>query len=90
MRRIQDLMKNAIIDQLKYKKPQHEVRKWFKARDIPIVTEIWIQPLYPNGWEATLAAWDRIWILKSKNGVIWVKDIQPVQGFKPNGTLIIS
>jgi hypothetical protein len=28
--------------------------------------------------------------LKSKNGVIWVKDIQHVQGFKPNGTLIIS
>lgn len=90
MRRVRDIIQNARADQLKYKKPRHKVRKWFKARDIPIATEIWIQPEYPNGWEAIVGAWDRIWILKSKDGVIWVKDIQPVQGFKPNGTLIVS
>ncbi len=90
MRRIRDVRKNASVDQLRYKKLRYEVRVWFKARNIPIATEIWILPEYPNGWEAVLGAWDRIWILKSKDGVIWVKDIQHVQGFKPNGTLIIS
>lgn len=90
MRRIRDIIKNARANQLQYKKPQQEVRDWFEIRDIPIATEIWIQELYPYGWEAILGAWDRIWILKSKDGVIWVKDIQCVQGFRPNGTLIIS
>jgi hypothetical protein len=90
MRRIRDVRKNARIEQLRYKQPRYEVRKWFKARNIPIVTEIWIYPEYPNGWEAILGAWNRIWILKSDRGMIHIKDIQHVQGFKPNGTLIIS
>ncbi len=89
MRRIRDIRANGKTDLLQYKKPQFEVRKWFKARDIPIATEIWIYPEH-NGWEAILGAWDRIWILKCDRGTIYVKDIQHVQGFKPNGTLIIS
>jgi len=90
MRRIRDVRKNARVNQLQYKKPRYEVQKWFKSRNIPIATEIWIQPEYPNGWEAILGAWDRIWILKCDRGTIYVKDIQHVQGFRPNGTLIIS
>jgi hypothetical protein len=91
MRRIRDIRRNARIDQLKYKKPRYEVQKWFKARNILIATEIWIYPEPPNGWEAIIGAWDRIWILKSDcGGTIRIKDIQHVQGFRPNGTLIIS
>jgi hypothetical protein len=90
MRRIQDIRGNGKTEQLRYKKPRYEVRVWFKARDIPITTEIWIYPEYPDGWEAILGAWDRVWILKSDRGVISVKDIQHVQGFNPNGTLIVS
>jgi hypothetical protein len=90
MRKIQDLISNARANQLQYYRgPRHEVQKWFKSRDISIATDIWILDDY-NGWEAIVGAWDRIWILKSKNGVIWIKDIQPVQGFKPNGMMIIS
>ena len=90
MRRIRDIRKNGKVEQLKYKKPRYEVRKWFKSRNIPILTEIWIYPEYPNGWEAILGAWNRIWILKCDHGVISIKDIQHVQGFNPNGPLIIS
>lgn len=90
MRRIRDVRKNGKTEQLKHKQPRYEVRKWFKSRNIPITTEIWIYPEYPNGWEAILGAWDRIWILKYDRGTIYVKDIQHVQGFKPNGTLVIS
>lgn len=90
MRKIRDIKTNASADLLRYKKPRHEVRKWFHTRNIPIATEIWIFPEYPEGWEAVLGAWDRIWILKSIRGTIYVKDIQHVQGFKLNGTLIIS
>ena len=90
MRRIREIRQNARADQLQYKKPRHEVQKWFKARSIPIATEIWIFAEYPGSWEAILGAWDRIWILKCDRGTIYVKDIQHVQGFKPNGTLIIS
>jgi hypothetical protein len=91
MRRIRDVRKNGKVDQLQYKKPQCEVRKWFKARNIPIATEIWIYPEPPSGWEAILGAWDRVWILKcDRSGTIYVKDIQHVQGFNLNGTLIVS
>lgn len=90
MRKIRDVRKNALANQLQYKRPQADVRKWFKARDIPIATEIWIYPLYPSGWEAILGAWDRVWILRNDRGAIYVKDIQPVQGFHKNGTLIVS
>ena len=90
MRRIRELIRNAKANQLQYETPRDEVRKWFKARDIPIATEIWIHTEYPDVWEATLGAWDRIWILKSVRGAIFVKDIQHIQGFKPNGTIIVS
>ncbi len=90
MRRIRDVRKNGRIEQLRHRQPRNIVRKWFKSRNIPIVTEIWIYPEYPHGWEAILGAWDRIWILKYDRGTIHIKDIQHVQGFKPNGTLIIS
>jgi len=90
MRKIRDIRKKALANQIQYKKPEVEVRTWFYKRNIPIATEIWIYPLYPNGWEAILGAWDRVWILKCDRGVIWVKDIQAVQGFNENGTLIVS
>ena len=90
MRQIRDVRKNARVNQLQYEKPRHEVRKWFEARDIPIATEIWIYPEYSSNWEAILGAWDRTWILKCDRGTIYIKDIQHVQGFKPNGALIIS
>ena len=90
MRRIRDTRRNARAEQLRHRQPRFEVRKWFKSRNIPITTEIWIYPEYPNGWEAILGAWDRIWILKCDRGTISIKDIQHVQGFNPNGTLIIS
>lgn len=89
MRKIQDLISNARANQLQYRRPRQEVRKWFQTRDILIATDIWIYDNC-NGWEAIVGAWDRIWILKSKDGVIWIKDIQHVQGFKPNGTIIVS
>lgn len=80
----------ALANQMQYLKPQFEVRKWFKKRGIPIATDIWVYPLYPGGWEAVLGAWDRVWIMKCDRGAIYVKDIQHVQGFNPNGTLKIS
>jgi len=90
MRQIQDIRNNGKVNQLQYKQPRCDVRKWFKARNIPITTEIWIYLEYPTGWEAILGAWDRVWILKCNRGTIYVKDIQHVQGFKPNGALIVS
>lgn len=90
MRKIRDVYKNAQADRMQYKVPQFQVRKWFHQRKILIATDIWIYPDYPDGWEAILGAWDRVWILKSIKGVIWVKDIQPNRGFNPNGTLIVS
>lgn len=90
MRRIKNPRKNALVNQMQFRKPQAQVRKWFEERDIPIVSEIWIYPIYPFGWDAVLAAWDRVWILNCDRGKIVVKDIQPVQGFRPNGTLITS
>lgn len=87
---MRNLRKKALADQLKYRKPKKAVEEWFAARDIPIATEIWITPLYPNGWEAVLGAWERVWIMRNDRGDIYIKDIQHVVGFNPNGTLIVS
>lgn len=84
------LRQNARANQIQFKPLKKEVEEWFKHRDIPIQTDIWIYPNYPNGWEAVVGAWDRVWIFESYKGRFSIKDVQHMQGFKPNGTLIRS
>lgn len=90
MRKIRDVYSKAQADQLQYKHPRKVIRSWFKKRDILIATDIWIHPRYPYGWDAILGAWDRVWILRVHQNNITVVDIQHVQGFRRNGTLIVS
>ena len=90
MRKIRDVYTNAQIDQTQYQQPKKVIRQWFDERDIPITTDIWIHPRYPYGWEAVLGAWDRVWILRVHQNNVTIIDIQHVQGFRRNGTLIVS
>lgn len=90
MRKIRDVYKNAQINQAQYKHPRKVIRQWFEERDIHIATDIWIHPRYPYGWEAILGAWDRVWVLRVQQNKVNIVDIQHVQGFKPNGALIVS
>lgn len=62
------------------------MRKWFSDRDIELATDIWITPFFPSGWEAVVGAWDRVWILEGRNNLVWIKDIQHMQGFTKAGS----
>ena len=84
------LRKNARANQVQFKPLIKVVEKWFKHRDIPMQTDVWIYPNYPNGWEAVVGAWDRVWIFECYKGSFSIIDVQHMQGFKPNGTLIRS
>ena len=90
MRKIRDVYKNAQINQAQYPHPKKVIREWFEKADIYIATDIWIHPRYPYGWDAVLGAWDRVWILRVHKNNVTVVEIQHVQGFRPNGMLIVS
>jgi len=80
----------ADANQLSYKKPRRIIEKWFEERDIEIQSPPTIYPEYPSGFMAVLAAYDKVWILRSEYGWLRILDIQHVRGFMPNGTLIFE
>lgn len=98
MRKMTDprkIRQTAIANQLPYKGARKKIEAWFNIRKIPIDTEIWVYNNYPYGYEAVVGAWERVWIFKYfctniNGGYLSIKDIQPVQGFLPNGALIVS
>lgn len=82
----------AWSNQLQYGLPRALVASWLDLRGIQKQSDIWIRPLYPSGYEAVVAAWNRVWIFRYniRTKELVIKDIQHVQGFYPNGMLIIS
>lgn len=87
---MKDLRQIALANQLRYNLPISEIRNWFLTREIPIMSEIWIYPNYPDGYYAACCAWNRTWIFESHKGKLKLYDIQHVQGFRPNGTIIFK
>lgn len=90
MRKIRDVKRNAQINQSRYEQPKQVIWEWFNTAGIRIDTDIWIHPRYPYGWDAVLGAWDRVWVIRVHKNQVTITDIQHVQGFKRNGTLIVS
>jgi len=82
---------NRAIHELTFKRPIVKVETWLSERDIgPLQTEVWIYPLYPGGYQAIVAVWDRIWIFEEIKGRFRIADIQHVKGFSRNGIPIVT
>jgi len=81
------LRQQARANQLQFRSQIQAVEMWFESRDIPISTDVWIYPDYPDGYHAVCGAWDRVWIFEFYRGWLQIYDVQKVQGFNPNGTL---
>lgn len=79
----------AAAEQIIYSHLIENVRKFLENIKIKPETDIRIYPNYPEGWEATVGANGRIYIVKSVWGNITL-DIEPVVGFSKNGALIRS
>lgn len=79
------------IHQLQYKKSIQEIKRWMRNRDIgPLQSDVWIYPNYPYGYEAAVCAWNRVWLFRRFGTHFYIDDIQPLQGFRPNGTIIFK
>lgn len=91
---VQQIRRRAKARQLKFRKYKKYVETWFKIRDIPLQSDIWIYPDYPFAMEAVVCAFDRVWIMRSyyphRTHDLFVKDVQHVKGFRLNGTIIFS
>lgn len=69
------------------------VEEWLYERHIDQQSDIWVYPEYPNKWIAVVIAWDRVWIFAYDalvNRQMYILDIQPIRGFKLNGSIIFE
>lgn len=86
-----DPLKQARIDQLRFRRPIREIRNWLTKRDIlPLESDIQIYSNYPSGYFAVVCVWNRVWIFKRDRADLYIVDIQPIQGFRENGMIIFS
>jgi len=83
------LNKRTAADQLRYKRPISIIKEKLKEMNVVPETDIRVYPLYPFGWYSTVGANDRVYVLSCVRGVIEL-EIQPVYGFRPDGSLIIK
>lgn len=102
MQIIPNLRKTAMANQLQFKRPQQIVEEWFESRNIgPLQSDIQIFPEYGEyhtGWQAAVIVWDRVWIVGGEYYTranitrfkLFIDDIQPIRGFRPNGAIIFK
>lgn len=69
--------------------PLKLARRQLRRLGIVPETKIEIHPWYPFGFDAVLAANNRVYILKYRQGK-WGLEIQPIWGFWPSGNLILK
>lgn len=79
--------KIVAADKVRYRKPISVISEKLKQFNIKPETDIRIYTDYPFGWHATVGANDRIYIFTSVFGKV-VLSIEPVFGFRSNGSLI--
>lgn len=78
------------LEEVKYRKPLLKMKDVLEKMNIKPETDIEIYPIYPFDWYGIFGAHDRVWIFRSRKGVISLAEIQPVHGFGKNGRLILK
>lgn len=76
-------------EQLKYRRIRNLIERELEICHITPMTDIWVYPQYPFGWEAVLGAEpDRVYIFKGRKSKIFDLDVRPIKGIRKNGSLI--
>jgi len=78
------------IKELRYNKPLKRIKSELEKINLKPETEIEIYPIYPFDWYAIFGAHNRVYIFRSRRGVLKLINIQPVHGFMKNGRLILK
>ncbi len=81
--------RTARADQLQYYLPKATIQRELELRGLKRVTEIWIYPIYPDGYTAVVGVpEDRVLIFSVDYGVGILLEEKKLLGFRPNGSLI--
>ena len=76
------------FNNLLYRKPVKIVQCFLKDINIIPETDIIIYPDYPYNWHATVGANNRLYIIKSLEGHLFIENIESISGFNKSGTFI--
>lgn len=81
--------RTARANQLQYYLPKATIQRELDIRGMKRLTEIWIYPMYPDGYSAVVGIQEDIVLIFSVDfGVGLLLEEKKLLGFRPNGSLI--